>query len=407
MRLLPFIRDNAAFLSAGFLLTFGSAFGQTFFISLFAGEIRAEFGLSHAAWGQIYAVGTLASALVMVWSGALTDVFRIRALGAMILIGTAGACLFMAAAPAWWVLVPAIFFLRFVGQGMMSHMGQVAMSRWFVATRGKALSIASLGFSVAEAILPILIVALLVWFDWRLIWVGCAVFALLLLPVLQRLLRLERTPQDDAKGSQAVGLDNRHWTRGEVLKHPLFWFMIPALLGPPAFNTAFFFQQVHFAEIKGWTHLELVALFPLYTSISVAAAFGTGFIIDKVGTRRLMPIYQFPMALGFVAFAMAQTPWGAALGLALLAVGSGANNPLTSAFWAEFYGTRHIGAIKAMGTAIMVLGSAIGPGLTGSLITAGIGIETQMLWIAAYFILTCVAAGIGIASARQQSAAAS
>jgi MFS family permease len=406
MRLLDFIKQNAAFLSAGFLLTFGSAFGQTFFISLFAGEIRADFGLSHALWGQIYAIGTLASALVMVWSGALTDVFRIRALGAMILIGTAAACLVMAAAPVWWALIPAIFFLRFVGQGMMSHMGQVAMARWFVASRGKALSVASLGFSVAEAALPVLIVALLVWFDWRLIWVGCAVFALLLLPILQRLLRLERTPQDDSKSTQSLGLEARHWSRVEVLRHRLFWFMIPALLGPPAFNTAFFFQQVHYAETKGWTHLELVALFPLYTIVSVAAAFGTGFIIDRVGTRRLMPLYQFPMALGFIAFALAQTPWGAALGLILLAVGAGANNPLTSAFWAEFYGTRNIGAIKAMGAAIMVLGSAIGPGLTGSLITAGVGIEAQMLWIAGYFVLTCTAAGIGIASLRASAAAA-
>ena len=405
MRLIDFIKQNAAFLSAGFLLTFGSAFGQTFFISLFAGEIRAEFGLSHALWGQIYAIGTLASALVMVWSGALTDVFRIRALGAMILVGTAGACLLMAAAPVWWALVPAIFFLRVMGQGMMSHMGQVAMSRWFVATRGKALSIASLGFSVAAATLPLLIVAILVWFDWRLVWVGCAVFAMILLPILQRLLRLERTPQDDAKSAQSLGLEGRHWTRHEVLRHRLFWFMIPALLGPPAFNTAFFFQQVHYAETKGWTHLELVALFPLYTTISVAAAFGTGFVIDKVGTRKLMPIYQFPMALGFVAFSLAQTPWGAAFGLMLMAMGAGANNPITSAFWAEFYGTRNIGAIKAMGTAIMVLGSAIGPGLTGSLITAGVGIEAQMLWIAGYFALTCIAAAFGIASLRTSAPA--
>ena len=41
---------------------------------------------------------------------------------------------------------------------------------------------------------------------------------------------------------------------------------------------------------------------------------------------------------------------------------------MASAFWAEFYGTRHIGAIKAMAAALMVFGSAIGPGLTGALI---------------------------------------
>ena len=37
----------------------------------------------------------------------------------------------------------------------------VSMARWFVATRGRALSIASLGFATGEAFMPLLLVALL------------------------------------------------------------------------------------------------------------------------------------------------------------------------------------------------------------------------------------------------------
>ena len=81
MTLIRFLRDNAPFLAAGALLSFGSSFGQTFFISIFAGEIRAEFGLSHGAWGGIYTLGTTFSALVMIWAGGLTDRFRARRLG--------------------------------------------------------------------------------------------------------------------------------------------------------------------------------------------------------------------------------------------------------------------------------------------------------------------------------------
>lgn len=136
MRLTAFLRENAPYLSAGFLLTFGSAFGQTYFISVFAGEIRGEFGLTHAAWGQIYSIGTLISAAVMVWAGAQVDRFRIRATGLAVLLGLAFACLFMAGTPAAWALIPAIFLLRFTGQGMMSHLGAVSMARWFVASRG-------------------------------------------------------------------------------------------------------------------------------------------------------------------------------------------------------------------------------------------------------------------------------
>lgn len=400
MRLLDFIRTNALFLMAGFLLAFGSSFGQTFVISVFAGEIRAEFGLSHGAWGGIYALGTLASAVAMVWVGGLTDRFRIRQLGLSVIVLLALSCLLMASVSAVWMLVLAIFALRLCGQGMMSHMTGVSMARWFAANRGRALSIASLGFAVGEATLPILMVALMTVIDWRMLWVGSALVVMMMLPVLARLLRLERTPQSVAEEDQSFGMSARHWTRGQVLRHPLFWLLIPALLGPGAFNTAFFFQQVHFAEIKGWTHLQLVALFPIYTVTSITAMFASGFLIDRFGTWRMMPFYQLPMALGFFLLSVATTPIGVGFGLICLAVTGGSNATLSTAFWAEFYGTRFLGSIKAMGAAVMVLGSAIGPGITGVLISAGIGLEYQMVWIAGYFVLTCLSVWIGVSRAR-------
>jgi len=69
MRSENFLFKNAPFLTAGVLLTFMSSFGQTFFISIFAGEIRTAFNLSHGAWGGIYTIGTFLSAIVMVWAG--------------------------------------------------------------------------------------------------------------------------------------------------------------------------------------------------------------------------------------------------------------------------------------------------------------------------------------------------
>src|SRR6056297_2588058 len=271
MPILAFLRDNAPWLSTGVLLTFLSSFGQTYFISVFAGEIRGAFGLSHGEWGGIYTLGTTVSAIVMVWAGGLTDRFRVRALAPAILVLMAGACLFMALNPVWWLLPAVIFALRFTGQGMMSHIAVVAMARWFVATRGKALSIATLGFAMGEALLPLIFVSLMLIYDWRLLWGAMGVVALLGIPLLILLLRRERTPQSWAETSQSLGMEARHWTRGQTLRHFLFWFMIPALLGPSAFNTAFFFHQVHFAEVKSVAHVELVAMFPFYTGVSITS----------------------------------------------------------------------------------------------------------------------------------------
>jgi MFS family permease len=187
-----------------------------------------------------------------------------------------------------------------------------------------------------------------------------------------------------------------HWTRVAAFRHWLFWCMVPALLGPAAFNTAFFFQQVHIAEVKGWRHLELVALFPVYTGTSVAAMLLSGWALDRFGTARLMPWFQLPMVAAFLLLAVAPTPALALPGLVFMALTTGANSTLPNAFWAEFYGTRHLGAIKAMAAAVMVLGSAIGPGVTGTLIDAGVGIETQFVAIAGYFLCASALMAYGV-----------
>lgn len=383
-------------------MTLMSSFGQTFFISIFAGEIRTSFGLSHGEWGGLYMIGTMASAVVMVWAGVLTDIFRVRVLGPVILLGLALSSLAMAFNSMVWALPVVIFALRFFGQGMSSHIAVVAMARWFTATRGRALAVASLGFSFGEALLPILFVALMAVIDWRYLWVAAAVFCLAGIPALGWLLGKERTPRRLAQSHGSVGMRGLHWTRKQALANPLFWVMVPAILGQSAFNTAFFFHQVHFAEIKGLSHVELVSLFPIYTLISVASLMATGWALDRFGTARMMPFFQLPMIVAFMFLATATGPVALFLGMFFLALTSGAAATLPNAFWADFYGTAHIGAIKSMAAAVMVLGSAIGPGLTGVLIDRGVGLEGQFIGIAVYFLVASLLMFWGIKWAARE-----
>lgn len=395
MPFFQFIKQNAPWLGSGMLMKFLSCFGQTFFISIFAGEIRESFDLTHGMWGGIYSLGTFASAVVMIWAGGLSDLFRVRVLGSACLVLLGCACLFMATNSSVALLPFAIFALRLMGQGMASHIAVVSMARWFVGTRGKALSISSLGFSAGEALLPILFVWLMIYYDWQFLWLFCAIVCCAGVPLLLVLLRQERTPQSLAKTNQSEGMLGKHWTRGQVLRHPLFWLMIPMLIGPSAFNTAFFFQQVHFAEIKGWDHIELVALFPVYTTVSILTMIVYGWALDKLGTAKLIPLFLIPMVGAFLAFAVSESISVAILGMVFLGLTSGGNAVLPAAFWAEFFGTRYIGSIKAMAAAVMVFGSAIGPGITGVLIDVGVGIETQYVAIAVFFAFACVTTLIG------------
>ena len=380
-----------------------SSFGQTYFISIFAGEIRTTFDLSHGDWGAIYGFGTFASAIAMVWAGGLTDIMRVRRLGPIVLAALAASCLFMAFNP-WVALLPVVIFcLRFSGQGMSTHIAAVGMSRWFAANRGKALSVANLGFSIGEATYPLLVVALMMLFVWQGIWVLAAFMAVLSIPALVWLLREERSPESMATEDQSVGMNGRHWTRNQTLAHPLFWFMMPAFVGQSAFNTAFFFLQVHFSEIKGWDHFQLVAMFPVYTGVAIGSMILSGVLLDKIGTARLIPYFQLPMIFAFLLFAYGQSLLAALLGFVLLGLTSGATATLPNAFWAENFGTKHLGSIKAAAAAAMVLGSAIGPALTGVLLDFSLPLETQYVGVSVFFGASSLLMWVGVSRARNST----
>ncbi|KQI73566.1 MFS transporter [Loktanella sp. 5RATIMAR09] len=396
-----FIRDNLPFLATGFLLSFLSSFGQTFFISIFGGEIREAYGLTNGEWGLTYMIGTGASAVVMVFAGGLADRFRVRTLGIVVVLLLASACLFMAFNAIVALLPFVIFALRFTGQGMTTHVATVAMSRWFIATRGRALAVAAFGFMLGEAALPLTMVWLKSMIEWRTLWVCFAVFCVLACFVLYRLLRLERTPQSMGETAQSTGMEGRHWTRSEALRHPLFWAMVPAVMSFSGFGTAFWFHQVHFAEIKGWSHLALVSVFPLGTAALLISTIGYGWAVDRFGATRLLPIYLIPLVIAFILHWYAPSLGWTALAVMLMGIAGGGQATLLNACWAEFYGTRHIGAIKAAAAALMVLGSAIGPGLSGWLIDEGIGFEQQQLGYAATFAFAALILIIPTRKARQ------
>jgi MFS family permease len=390
-----FLRTNAAWLFAGFLLTFSSSFGQTFFIAIFAADIQAEFNLSNAGWGGLYALATMASAAVMVFAGGLTDRFRVRWIGPIILSGLAVAAVLMSVASGVLALIVTIFLLRLMGQGMMGQTAMVAMSRWFVSTRGRAISIAGLGVALGEALLPLTFVALMGWFDWRTLWLIAASFLLVAAVVMVVILKAERTPQAMARENTSVGMLGRNWTRAQALRHWLFWLTLPAMLGPAAWNTAFFFHQVHFAQSKGWAHFDLVALFPVFTAVGVGSMLLTGFLVDRLGSARIAGVYLVPVSIGYFLIASAESLSAGALAMAFMGLSVGAHATMSAALWAEFYGTENIGRIRAMTGAFMVLGTAIGPAISGWFIDYGVDLATQAYAFSAYFVVAAVLAAIG------------
>ena len=391
-----FLRRNARWLAAGFLLALSSSFGQTYFIALFAGNLRATFDLSHGEFGGIYSAANIASAVCLVWLGKMADRGRLVLPGAAVLCGLAVAALAMSGVASLAMLAGTLFALRLFGQGLLGHIAMTAMGRWFVAQRGRALSIAALGFPAGEAVFPFLAVALMAAVGWRGTWLVAAGALLgLALPALLWLLR--REPRHDASGAKTAGPGRtaaapREWTRREVLRDPFFYWLLPAIMAPSYMLTGAFFHQVHLVETKGWSLAWFAASFPAYSLASVAGSLCFGWAVDRWNAVRLLSGYLLPMALGFLILGLSGLPLAAPVFMALSGCTAGAGATLVSALWAELYGTRHLGAIRALAMAALVFAAALAPGSMGWMIDLGIGLEIQFLGFTIYTL--CAAAAL-------------
>jgi MFS family permease len=384
-----FIVQNARWLGAGALLSFCSSFGQTFFIALSGPAIQAELGLTHGQWGGVYTAATVASALALTLSGGLADRFRVRVLAALTLAFLATAAVSMALVAGALALGLTVFALRLLGQGWCSHLAFTAMGRWFSAQRGRAVALAAMGFSLGEATLPTVFVHASAALGWRGTWLAAAGLLILCVPPLLWLLSRERTPRQIAEADSTPGMMGLHWTRAQALRHWTFWALAPGLLAPPFIGTAVFFHSAHLAQVKGWSLATVAAAFPAYSLATVLCSFAAAWAVDRFGARRLLPLYQAPLGAGVLLLALGDAPAAAFTGLALLGVTQGAAVAVLGALWPEVYGTRHIGAIRGTAVSMMVFATAVGPGLTGALLDAGVGVEAQFAVLSLWALATC------------------
>ncbi|MBY8976668.1 MFS transporter [Rhodobacteraceae bacterium NNCM2] len=385
-----FYIENARWLGAGVALTAATSFGQTFFISLFAGHIMQEYGLSHGQWSSIYLIGTLTSAAVLLQAGRLADVLTVRTLTVLIVALYASVAVGMAYNHQVWMLAFLIFGLRFCGQGMMGHIAVTAMARWFDSHRGRAVAFAGLGYALGEAVLPPVTIPLVEWLGWRDTWlVAAGVLVLVVLPLVFWMLIRERTPRHHVEREVRAGLGGRHWTRPEVLRHWLIWAVLPGVITPSFIGTVIFFHQVHVAEVKHWELSTMALAYAFYATTTMISALIAGWAVDRFGAASLLPVYLVPLGIGTSLLGPAGLveSWFAVL--MLIGVTTGTANAMWGAFWAECYGTRHLGSIKSLATAAMVFGSAIGPFATGWLIDFGVNFPDQSLWLALWCGLMC------------------
>jgi MFS family permease len=379
-----FILRNRGFLSFGMLMMFSSSFGQTYFISLFGAELRAEFGLSHGDVGLMYSVATFASGMTLIWLGRKIDHVDLRVYSLATCAGMIFATVFIALIPIGGLLFVAFYFLRLTGQGLLSHIGVTSMARYFDRDRGKAISIAAMGLPVGEAFLPIIVVTLIATIGWRGTWLTTTAFiVVVLVPATLLLLRSHAARHDawaketeKAQAASDEGHGQRQWRLREVVRDTRFWFVAAAALAPGFVMTGFFFHQVHMADAKGWSLAWLATTFLGYAIAVVATSMTVGPLVDRFRASRLLPYYLPPLGLAMLVLMIFDHPGSALAYMVAAGISIGAGHTLVMSMWAEVYGTVHLGAIRSLVQALMVAISALSPFVFGELFDIGVTIET-------------------------------
>ena len=383
MKTLLFLATNMRFLGFGLTCTLASNFGQTFFISLFGAHIREAYSLGHADFGALYSTATLISAVIILWAGRLIDRVDLRIYTTAILIGLALSTALIAGAQGVFMFGAGLVGVRLFGQGLLRHIATISQARYFEAARGRAMSIVGLGYPIAEATFPALLIALLASMTWQSIWGWIGVYVLFVhLPLAMWLLKghgerhraLEETLASNPATGALTGL--------AIASDWRFQLIVPASLMGPFMMTGLFFHQLAIADDKGWTLELLAASFPAFAAATVVSSLLTGALVDRFGPGRVLPAFVWPLVGALLVVAFGAHPISAPLYMALGGLTTGASTVLISASWAETFGVQHLGKIRSLTTSIVILSTAVSPVWAGWLLDNAWSVTAISLWAA-------------------------
>ena len=375
----------------GFIFTFFSSFGQSFFLGLFNAPIRNELGITHGQFGNIYASATIFSSLLLIWVGKKIDDYQIIYYSFFVILLLFLSSIFFSLINSIYLLAAGIFLMRFSGQGLMSHASTTTISRFFERSRGKALSTIWFGLSSAEFILPVLITYLFVIYSWRAVWQGIAILIILFLPfVVLNTIRHIKLDSREKDQSQTKKIKIKSWRRKDVIKDYRFYIVSLNMLAMPWIATGVFVFQSYIAESKMWSIYTIPKAFMVYSIASIITLFFSGFLVDKFTSRKLIPLMNIPLLLAMFVLFYYQHEISAFIFLGLIGISNGLANVLGSSTWAEIYGVKFIGSIKALTTAFMVFSTAFGTAVFGLLIDNDFTIENIAFISGVYILISLI-----------------
>lgn len=373
-----FEKTQIPILVLGFLHTLFSGYGQSFFLSIFVDDFLIDFDLTRGEFGKIYGWATFLSALALQSIGSQIDKRPLHLYSLFNALLLTFCCFIIPLGDHWLWLFVCIFFLRFCGQGQMSHISSTLIARTFSARRGRALSWTQLGYPFSEIMLPPLYLIMQSSLGWNGSFIILGIILLFIfIPISQSIFNKNPSLKDPSHREDKPLISEVSFSRKDVLKSIQFYCIVPQSVLAPFLITGFFIHQGALNQFS--TNWSASWFATSLTGFAIARAMGSFFVgkgIDKWKASQLFPFFTLPIAAGIINTLYFQSSLSLVILFTLCGATAGLGGNIKSALLAECFGTKNLGAIRSVFSFCLLSSTAISPALAGTLLEKGFDYET-------------------------------
>ncbi|MGE0225618.1 MAG: MFS transporter [Acetobacteraceae bacterium] len=347
-------------------------------LSIFVAPMTQEFGWSRTAISGAVSLGGVLAALVSPFLGRLLDRDGARKVLCLAILATGLANLSLSltvALPMFYVLF-CIARMNFAGPFDLGIYG--AVNNWFVARRGFANALATIGQMVGLVTLPLVAQFAMLGGDWRTGWlaVGGTVLVVGFIPVF---LLMVRRPEDvglvpdrtevrgNADAPAATPVAEPTFTRAEALRTASFWLLTLFTLFAYPVQAGVSLHQAPFLIERGLTPTMAATVVSTFSLMSGAASMVFGLVSRRVAVRHRLAAVGLLMMAGALALRFVHDAPTGYVSAAIFGVGIGGLLTMLPIAWADYYGRRSYGAIRGLALSVQVLAQAAGPLISGVL----------------------------------------
>lgn len=385
--LFRFAIQHKKILGFGFLLKFFSGFGQTFLIALYVPFLMKEFLLTNTEFGGFYSLATVISSILLSYIGKIIDYADLKRytiasifvfITSLVVLGSAGHIV---------VLILGMVGLRFAGQGLMSHISSTTISKIFTSTRGRALSVISIGYALGEGLFPGVVGVVLSHYGWRVgFFLSAGMVFMVLFPLVIYLLN-----DEERNKVHILKKTDTKLKRTFLFKQGKFYVIATNAAVMPFLLTGFFFYQSQLAKEKSWS-LEWIGIsFIAFASGRMLFSIISGPWIDRWTAKNLFPFYLFPFLVGLIVLVFFSHPYIAFVYMITAGISVGINTNIVTAVLAEVYGSEYLGGIRSIFSMLSVVSTALSPLLFGYLLDTGFDFTDIVRWAIGFILLVTTA----------------